>query len=134
MHEALERCWRRAAFISTRCGLRFPVPDSVPEFIASARRVFVVEQNRDAQMRAMLVNELEINRRNWSRCCTTTARRSPALHHPRHSRHIANRRLPTAPRRRPHDLDCQTQLHHPTLTKNKVGYTRRDYEGRISTL
>jgi 2-oxoglutarate ferredoxin oxidoreductase subunit beta len=25
-------------------------------------------------------------------------------------------------------------LHHPTLTTNKVGYTRRDYEGRISTL
>ncbi|MCC6219137.1 MAG: 2-oxoacid:ferredoxin oxidoreductase subunit beta [Aquabacterium sp.] len=26
------------------------------------------------------------------------------------------------------------RLHHPTLTHNKVGYTRRDYEGRISTL
>ena len=26
------------------------------------------------------------------------------------------------------------QLHHPTLTRNKVGYTRRDYEGKISTL
>jgi 2-oxoglutarate ferredoxin oxidoreductase subunit beta len=26
------------------------------------------------------------------------------------------------------------RLHHPTLTANKVGYTRRDYEGRISTL
>jgi len=25
-------------------------------------------------------------------------------------------------------------LHHPTLQTNKVGYTRRDYEGRISTL
>jgi 2-oxoglutarate ferredoxin oxidoreductase subunit beta len=25
-------------------------------------------------------------------------------------------------------------LHHPSLTTNKVGYTRRDYEGRISTL
>jgi 2-oxoglutarate ferredoxin oxidoreductase subunit beta len=25
-------------------------------------------------------------------------------------------------------------LHHPTLSTNKVGYTRRDYEGRISTL
>ena len=25
-------------------------------------------------------------------------------------------------------------LHHPTLHENKVGYTRRDYEGRISTL
>ncbi len=25
-------------------------------------------------------------------------------------------------------------LHHPTLVKNKAGYTRRDYEGKISTL
>ena len=25
-------------------------------------------------------------------------------------------------------------LHHPSLTANKVGYTRRDYEGKISTL
>lgn len=26
------------------------------------------------------------------------------------------------------------RLHHPSLTLNKVGFTRRDYEGRISTL
>ncbi len=26
------------------------------------------------------------------------------------------------------------KLHHPTLETNKVGYTRRDYEGKISTL
>jgi len=26
------------------------------------------------------------------------------------------------------------KLHHPTLVRNKVGYTRRDYEGKISTL
>ena len=26
------------------------------------------------------------------------------------------------------------KLHHPTLKKNQVGYTRRDYEGRVSTL
>ena len=26
------------------------------------------------------------------------------------------------------------KLHHPTLQKNKVGYTRRDYEGKVSTL
>jgi len=26
------------------------------------------------------------------------------------------------------------KLHHPSLTPNKVGYTRRDYEGRVSTL
>ena len=29
---------------------------------------------------------------------------------------------------------AKPKLHHPTLQKNKVGYTRRDYEGRISTL
>jgi len=26
------------------------------------------------------------------------------------------------------------KLHHPTLAKNGVGYTRRDYEGKVSTL
>ena len=26
------------------------------------------------------------------------------------------------------------RLHHPTLERNRVGYTRRDYEGKISTL
>ena len=29
---------------------------------------------------------------------------------------------------------AKPRLHHPTLKTNKVGYTRRDYEGRISTL
>jgi 2-oxoglutarate/2-oxoacid ferredoxin oxidoreductase subunit beta len=29
---------------------------------------------------------------------------------------------------------AKPRLHHPTLQRNKVGFTRRDYEGRISTL
>jgi 2-oxoglutarate ferredoxin oxidoreductase subunit beta len=29
---------------------------------------------------------------------------------------------------------AKPRLHHPTLKTNKVGYTRRDYEGKISTL
>ncbi|MGE5525026.1 MAG: 2-oxoacid:ferredoxin oxidoreductase subunit beta [Rhodospirillaceae bacterium] len=29
---------------------------------------------------------------------------------------------------------AKPKLHHPTLTKNNVGYTRRDYEGKVSTL
>ena len=29
---------------------------------------------------------------------------------------------------------AKPRLHHPTLAKNEVGYTRRDYEGKISTL
>ena len=39
----------------------FPFPDSVAEFIEAHDRVFVVEQNRDAQMHALLVNELSID-------------------------------------------------------------------------
>jgi 2-oxoglutarate/2-oxoacid ferredoxin oxidoreductase subunit alpha len=49
----------------------FPFPASVPEFIAAHERVFVVEQNRDAQMRSLLVNELEID----------PARLVPVLHY-----------------------------------------------------
>jgi 2-oxoglutarate ferredoxin oxidoreductase subunit beta len=29
---------------------------------------------------------------------------------------------------------AKPRLHHPTLETNKVGYTRRDYEGKVSTL
>jgi 2-oxoglutarate ferredoxin oxidoreductase subunit beta len=29
---------------------------------------------------------------------------------------------------------AKPKLHHPTLPKNKIGYTRRDYEGKVSTL
>ena len=39
----------------------FPFPKSVREFIAAHDKVFVVEQNRDAQMHAMLVNELDVD-------------------------------------------------------------------------
>jgi 2-oxoglutarate/2-oxoacid ferredoxin oxidoreductase subunit alpha len=48
-----------------------PFPDSVRAFIEGHRRVFVVEQNRDAQMRALLVNEFEID----------PARLEPVLHY-----------------------------------------------------
>ena len=39
----------------------FPFVDAVPEFIAAHDRVFVVEQNRDAQMKSLLVNECGID-------------------------------------------------------------------------
>ncbi len=29
---------------------------------------------------------------------------------------------------------AKPRLHHPSLEKNRVGYTRRDYEGKVSTL
>lgn len=37
----------------------FPFPKEVSAFIAAHERVFVVEQNRDAQLRTLLVTELE---------------------------------------------------------------------------
>ncbi len=40
-----------------------PFPQSVLDFIMDHETVFVVEQNRDAQMRSILINELEIDPR-----------------------------------------------------------------------
>jgi 2-oxoglutarate/2-oxoacid ferredoxin oxidoreductase subunit alpha len=39
----------------------FPFADEVRDFIADHEKVFVVEQNRDAQMRTLLMNELDID-------------------------------------------------------------------------
>ena len=39
----------------------FPFNADVEAFIAEHDRVFVVEQNRDGQLRTMLINECEIN-------------------------------------------------------------------------
>jgi len=44
------------------CRIRaFPFKQEIEDFIDSHRTVFVVEQNRDAQMRSLLVNDCEIN-------------------------------------------------------------------------
>jgi len=39
----------------------FPFPESVNRFIAEHDKVFVAEQNRDGQMRYMLINELDVD-------------------------------------------------------------------------
>lgn len=39
----------------------FPFPDSVREFIYAHDQVFVIEQNRDAQLRSLLINEFDID-------------------------------------------------------------------------
>jgi len=41
--------------------LAFPFQESVNEFIEQHDKIFVIEQNRDAQFRSLLINELEIN-------------------------------------------------------------------------
>ena len=41
--------------------LAFPFNEEVEDFLEKHEKVFVIEQNRDAQFRSLLINELEIN-------------------------------------------------------------------------
>ena len=61
MHEALDALAAQGIHVNALRLRAFPFAASVDEFIAAHETVFVVEQNRDAQLRSMLVNELEIN-------------------------------------------------------------------------
>ena len=61
MDEALEALADAGIHLDAMRLRAFPFPRSVEDFIATHDHVFVVEQNRDAQMRSLLVNELEID-------------------------------------------------------------------------
>jgi len=61
MREAIDVLEHNGVHVDAMRLCAFPFPDSVSKFIAEHERVFVVEQNRDAQMRSMLINELEVN-------------------------------------------------------------------------
>ena len=61
MHEALEALEEEGIHLDALRLRAFPFPDSVAQFLAAHRQVFVVEQNRDAQMRSLLVNELDFD-------------------------------------------------------------------------
>jgi len=61
MVEALDALEDHGAVLDTLRVRAFPFPDAVTEFIARYDRVFVVEQNRDAQMRTLLVNECNVD-------------------------------------------------------------------------
>jgi 2-oxoglutarate ferredoxin oxidoreductase subunit alpha len=61
MREALDVLEKNGDHVDAMRLCAFPFPDSVRQFIAEHDKVFVVEQNRDGQMRSMLINELEVN-------------------------------------------------------------------------
>jgi 2-oxoglutarate ferredoxin oxidoreductase subunit alpha len=61
MQEALEDLSASGIELDAMRLRAFPFPDSVADFIAKHEKVYVVEQNRDAQMRSLLVNELEVD-------------------------------------------------------------------------
>jgi len=57
MHEALDALERDGLLLDALRVRAFPFQDEVYDFIADHEQVFVVEQNRDAQLRMLLVNE-----------------------------------------------------------------------------
>jgi 2-oxoglutarate ferredoxin oxidoreductase subunit alpha len=61
MYEALDALEAQGRHLDAMRVRAFPFAKEVDEFVAAHDRVFVVEQNRDAQLRSMLVNEGEID-------------------------------------------------------------------------
>jgi len=61
MSEALDVLQAQSVHLDALRLQAFPFAESVEQFIAAHDKVFVVEQNRDAQMRSLLINELEVD-------------------------------------------------------------------------
>jgi 2-oxoglutarate ferredoxin oxidoreductase subunit alpha len=71
MSEAIEALAAENLHFDTLRIRAFPFSSAVTEFVLGHDRVFVVEQNRDAQLRTLLVNE----------CSLDPARLVPVLHY-----------------------------------------------------
>ncbi len=61
MHEALEALSANNIYINALRIRSFPFQDEINDFVRSHSKVFVVEQNRDAQLRTLLVNDAGID-------------------------------------------------------------------------
>jgi len=59
MHEALDVLGEAGIHLDALRLRAFPFPAVVAQFLAAHDKIFVVEQNRDAQMHCLLVNELD---------------------------------------------------------------------------
>src|SRR5687767_11021818 len=61
MHEALEALSHENVHVNALRVRGFPFGDELFDFVASHSKVFVVEQNRDAQLKTLMVNDAGIN-------------------------------------------------------------------------
>src|SRR6516164_1196598 len=61
MEEALDSLQDHGAVLDILRLRAFPFPDEAAKFIAKYEKVFVVEQNRDGQMRMLLINECDVD-------------------------------------------------------------------------
>ena len=61
MQEALDVLAARGIHINALRVRGFPFKEEIADFVAAHPWVFVVEQNRDAQLKTLLVNEAKVN-------------------------------------------------------------------------
>jgi 2-oxoglutarate ferredoxin oxidoreductase subunit alpha len=61
MAEALDALSRQGIYVNAVRVRSFPFQDEIFDFVASHSKVFVIEQNRDAQLKTLLVNDAGIN-------------------------------------------------------------------------
>ncbi len=61
VHEALDDLEHRGLHLDALRVRAFPFPDEVFAFIAAHDRIFVIEQNRDGQLRSLLINEGDVD-------------------------------------------------------------------------
>ena len=100
----------------------FPFPASVLEFIEAHDEVFVVEQNRDAQMRSLLINELAVA--PFAAVRRAALRRHAdhrALHHPGHHAPHGS----AAERDLPQVEEHMTYIAKPQAAPPDAGHTTR---------
>jgi len=61
MQEALDSLAQKGIYVNALRVRAFPFADEIADFVQSHSKVFVIEQNRDAQMKTLLVNDGGIN-------------------------------------------------------------------------
>ncbi len=61
MQEALDVLAERGIHVNALRVRGFPFPDEIADFVATHPWVFVIEQNRDAQLKTLLINEARVN-------------------------------------------------------------------------
>jgi 2-oxoglutarate ferredoxin oxidoreductase subunit alpha len=61
MAEALDALSRQGIYVNALRLRSFPFQDEIFDFVSSHSKVFVIEQNRDAQLKTLLVNDAGIN-------------------------------------------------------------------------
>src|SRR6185295_1511159 len=108
-----------------------------------SRRSILPSSSRSCTTTAPRSRRASSSRRSPDASAPTTSSRSPR----KGSRHEPERRAVPSRARPPRGVGrvfharganmtylAKPKLHHPTLKANKLGFTRRDYEGKISTL